>query len=110
MLLGGAAANAQNLQRPDLGPNVLIFDPGQSATRMQAAIDRVYAIEQHNEFGYERYALMFLPGKYHLNVPVGYYTEVRGLGETPDAVKIIGDVHADASLPKNNATCVFWRG
>jgi len=43
-------------------------------------------------------------------VPVGYYTEVRGLGATPDAVHITGNVHADATLAKNNATCVFWRG
>ena len=77
---------------------------------MQAAIDRVYANEQHSEFGPNRYALLFLPGKYHLNVPVGYYTEVRGLGATPDAVHIAGNVHADATLPKDNATCVFWRG
>ncbi len=77
---------------------------------MQAAIDRVYAVEQHNEFGPARFELMFLPGTYHLDVPVGYYTEVRGLGASPDAVHILGNVHADASLPKNNATCVFWRG
>ena len=32
-----------------------------------------------------------------------------GLGASPDAVHIIGNVHADASLPHNNATCTFWR-
>jgi len=77
---------------------------------MQAAIDRVYASEQKSEFGPDRYALLFLPGAYHLDVPVGFYTEVRGLGETPDAVHITGNVHSDASRPKNNATCEFWRG
>ena len=77
---------------------------------MQAAIDRVYATEEHSEFGPDRYAFLFLPGEYHLDVPVGFYTEVRGLGATPDAVHITGNVHADASLPRNNATCTFWRG
>ncbi len=95
---------------PDLGPNVLLFDPSQSPATMQATIDRVYADEQHSEFGKDRYALLFLPGEYKLDVPIGFYTEVRGLGALPDSVHITGNVHVDASLPRNNATCVFWRG
>ena len=110
LLLAAVAAVAQRPSNPDLGPNVLIFDPTQPVPQMQAAIDRVYASQQHSEFGPNRYALLFLPGQYHLDVPVGYYTEVRGLGPTPDTVHIAGNVHADASLPKDNATCVFWRG
>ena len=101
---------AQRVSPPDLGPNVLLFDPSQSQAAMQASINRVYAAEQHNEFGPKRYALLFLPGEYKVDIPLGYYTEVRGLGVTPDAVHITGNVHADASLPKDNATCVFWRG
>ncbi len=96
--------------RPDFGPNVLILDPAQPAATMQASIDRIYAAQQHNEFGSERNAILLLPGEYHLDIPVGFYTEVRGLGATPDATHVTGDVHADASLPKDNATCVFWRG
>jgi hypothetical protein len=110
LLLGAAPSIAQHAANPDLGPNVLIFDPKGPSDQMQAAIDRVYAKEQNSEFGPDRYALLFLPGQYHLDVPVGFYTEVRGLGATPDAVHITGNVHADATLPKNNATCVFWRG
>lgn len=106
----GSATWAQRPARPDLGPNVLLFDPSQPQASMQASINRIYLAEQHNEFGSDRYALLFMPGEYKLDVPVGYYTEVRGLGTTPDAVHISGNVHADASLPKNNATCVFWRG
>ncbi len=101
---------AQAPARPDLGPNVLIFDSSQPTAAMQAAIDHVYAAQQHSEFGPERNAILFLPGEYHVDVPVGFYTEVRGLGATPDAVHITGNVHADASLPKDNATCTFWRG
>ena len=48
-------------------------------------------------------------GEYHVDIPVGFYTQVIGLGATPDAVHIIGNVHSDASLPHNNATCTFWR-
>lgn len=95
--------------QPQLGPNVLVFDPSMPAQTIQAEIDRVYAIQQHSEFGSARYALVFLPGEYHVDVPVGFYTQVIGLGATPDAVRIIGNVHSDASLPHNNATCTFWR-
>ncbi|HET7103198.1 MAG TPA: coagulation factor 5/8 type domain-containing protein [Terracidiphilus sp.] len=94
---------------PDLGPNVLIFSPSTPPGEMQKKIDAVYAIQRDSQFGSARYALLFLPGQYHADVPVGYYTQVAGLGVTPDAVRITGNVHADASLPRNNATCTFWR-
>jgi hypothetical protein len=95
--------------RPDFGPNVQIFDPSTSAASIQKAIDRVYAVQQHNEFGAQRNALLFLPGEYHVDVPVGFYTEVIGLGALPDDTRIVGNVHADANLPNNNATTTFWR-
>jgi hypothetical protein len=94
---------------PDFGPDVLVFNPSMPPAAIQKQIDKVYAIQQHSEFGPARYALLFLPGEYHVDVPVGYYTQVLGLGATPDAVHITGNVHADASLPHNNATCTFWR-
>jgi hypothetical protein len=102
-----ASSSAQ--ARPDLGPNVLVFDPSMPAAEIQQKIDKVYSIEQHSEFGPARYALLFLPGTYHVDVPVGFYTQVLGLGASPDAVEIDGNVHSDASLPNNNATCTFWR-
>ncbi len=95
--------------RPDLGPNVLLFSPSMSSVDIQEKIDRIYAVQQHSEFGKERYALLFMPGEYHVDVPIGFYTEVIGLGPIPDAVHIVGNVHSDASLPRNNATCTFWR-
>ncbi len=109
-----APANAQPRQpqpvmQHELGDNVLLFDPSMPAANIQAQIDRIYAIQQHSEFGSARYALLFLPGEYHVDIPVGFYTQVLGLGATPDAVHIIGNVHSDASLPRNNATCTFWR-
>ena len=95
--------------KPDFGPNVLIFTPSMSSAAIQEQIDKVYAVQQHNEFGPARNALLFTPGNYQVDVPVGFYSEVIGLGVTPDAVRITGNVHSDASLPHNNATCTFWR-
>src|SRR5579863_8282195 len=94
---------------PDLGPNVLVFDSSMASSAIQQQIDKIYAVEQHSEFGSARSALLFLPGEYRVDVPVGFYTQVLGLGVTPDAVHIVGNVHSDASLPQNNATCTFWR-
>jgi hypothetical protein len=114
LLLLTATAVAQSSPKtnahPDFGPNVLLFDPSMPSADIQAQIDKVYAVQQHSEFGTARYALLFLPGEYHIDIPVGFYTQVLGLGATPDAVHIIGNVHSDASLPRNNATCTFWRG
>ena len=94
---------------PDFGPNVLIFHPSMPAAAIQQQIDKVYAIQRESQFGPARSALLFLLGDYHVDVPVGFYTQVLGLGAAPDAVHITGDVHSDASLPRNNATCTFWR-
>ena len=91
------------------GPHVFVFSPKSSPSEIQGTVDRVYAEQEHSEFGRGRYAFLFLPGDYKVNVPVGFYTQVVGLGAAPDAVHITGNVHADASLPRNNATCTFWR-
>ena len=105
--LPAAAAHPQTA--PDLGPNVLIFSPSTPAAKIQSQIDQVYKVQQHNEFGPERNAFLFLPGEYKNDIPIGFYTQVLGLGASPDAVHITGNVHADASLPHDNATCTFWR-
>jgi hypothetical protein len=104
-----AVAESKPVKKPDLGSNVLIFDPTMPQAAIQQQIDKIYALERRNEFGPERYALLFLPGEYHVDVRVGFYTEVLGLGSSPDAVHVIGNVHADASHDNNNATTTFWR-
>ena len=95
--------------KPLFGPNVLIFNPSTPSQTIQKQLDAVYAIQQHNEFGPQRNALLFLPGRYSVDVPVGFYTEVMGLGASPDATRIAGNVHADANHEHNNATTTFWR-
>ena len=73
---------------PDLGPNVLVFDPSMPVATIQAAVDKVAAEQVPNQFGTARYALLFKPGTYGtvaqpLVFQVGYYTEVAGLGASP---------------------------
>ncbi|MCC7175293.1 MAG: coagulation factor 5/8 type domain-containing protein [Bryobacterales bacterium] len=94
---------------PDFGPNVLVFTPSTPAASVQEQINRVYAIQEKSQFGAERFALLFQPGAYSVDIPVGFYTQVIGLGAAPASVHIQGNVHSDAYLPNNNATCNFWR-
>jgi len=107
VLLTSPAAIAAD--KPDFGPNVLIFDSSMPAAAIQEQVNKVYAVQQNSQFGRARNALLFAPGQYKVDVPVGYYTQVLGLGASPDDVRIAGNVHSDASLPNNNATCTFWR-
>lgn len=108
-LCGAMTGSAKSPGAPDFGPHVLVFDPSMPAVEIQQRIDKIYAEQEKSEFGPSRYALLFLPGTYKIDIPVGFYTQVLGLGQTPDAVHIMGNVHSDASLPNNNATCTFWR-
>ncbi len=94
---------------PDFGPNVLVFNPSMPPATIQAQIDKVYATQRRNEFGPERNAILFLPGDYKVDVPIGFYTQVLGLGALPDSVHISGNVHSDAAARNNNATTTFWR-
>lgn len=109
LMSGTLALAAGSPKLPDFGPNVAVFSPAMPAAEIQARIDKVYAAQQHSEFGAERDALLFLPGEYKVDVPVGFYTQVAGLGTVPDKVHITGNVHSDAAGKNDNATTTFWR-
>jgi hypothetical protein len=95
---------------PDFGPNVTIFDPSTPASTIQSKVNSVYGTQQTNQFGSQRFALLFKPGTYNVDVPVGYYTQIAGLGQNPDQVNITGgSVHVDAKWQGGNATQNFWR-
>jgi len=94
---------------PDLGPNVSVFDPSMSSSTIQNKLDAVFNQQQTNQFGGQRYALLFKPGTYNVDANVGFYEQVAGLGLTPDAVTINGAVHAEADWDGGNATQNFWR-
>jgi Ricin-type beta-trefoil lectin domain len=94
---------------PDLGPNVKIFDPSMSASSIQSTLNSVFSQQETNQFGSARYALLFKPGTYTVDANVGFYTQVAGLGLSPDNVTINGAVHAEADWFQGNATQNFWR-
>ncbi|MFI0942223.1 RICIN domain-containing protein [Streptomyces sp. NPDC021020] len=94
---------------PDLGPNVVVFDPSMSASSIQSKLTSIFNQQQSNQFGSQRYAVLFKPGTYSADVNVGFYTQVAGLGLSPDDVTINGAVHAEADWFGGNATQNFWR-
>jgi hypothetical protein len=101
-----------NPNNPDLGPNVTVFDPSMSQSSIQGKLNSVFNGQVSNQFGGQRYALLFKPGTYNVDANVGFYTQVAGLGLTPDAVVINGAVHAEADWwpdGTQNATQNFWR-
>ena len=117
-LTGGAAASShQATALPDFGPNVHIIDPSMSTAQIKATFDAVAARQLSNQFGTDRDALLFMPGSYGtsaspLNVQVGYYTEVAGLGASPEDVKVEGTVDSfNQCFGPNDCTALvnFWR-
>jgi len=94
---------------PDFGPNVTVFDPTMSSVNIQAKLDGVFKSQESNEFGEERFALLFKPGTYDVDANVGFYTQISGLGLSPDQVTVNGGVRADARWRNGNATLNFWR-
>ncbi|MFK4084702.1 RICIN domain-containing protein [Kribbella sp. NPDC020789] len=96
---------------PDLGPNVSVFDPSMPAGQIQSRLDQVFQQQEQNQYGEQRYAMLFKPGTYNVSANVGFFTQVAGLGLTPDSVNINGAVHVEADwFPPQNATQNFWRG
>jgi len=94
--------------KPDFGPNVIVFNPSMPAAAIQDQINKVYDVQKNSEFGSARNALLFLPGTYNVEVPVGYYTQVLGLGASPDNVSITGGLHAGPGRG-DRALVTFWR-
>ena len=94
---------------PSFGPNVNILDPSMSSASIQSTLDSVFNTQKLNQFGTQRYALLFKPGTYSAEANIGYYTSIQGLGQNPDDVTINGDVTVDSFDGTGNATQNFWR-
>ena len=95
--------------QPNFGPNVYVFDPSMSAASIQTTLTNVFNTQKLNQFGTQRYALLFKPGTYTEEANIGYYTSIQGLGQNPNQVTINGDVTVDSFDGTGNATQNFWR-
>jgi hypothetical protein len=101
------------------GPNVYVFTPGMSQSSIQSTLNTISNEQVSNQFGTQRFALLFAPGTYGssaspLVFTVGYYTEVAGLGQNPSQVVINGSINTfnqciGGGSSNCNATDNFWR-
>ncbi|MDX6338548.1 MAG: hypothetical protein QOG05_5888 [Streptosporangiaceae bacterium] len=102
---------------PGFGPNVYVFTPSMPQSQIQATVDSIASQQISNQFGTQRYALLFEPGTYGsaanpLSFQVGYYTEVAGLGGSPGDVTINGSIDVyNQCFTGNNCVALdnFWR-
>ena len=112
-----AAAPPPGNDSLDLGVNVTVFDPSMPVSEIQAILDATHAAQVDNEMGTDRYAYLFKPGTYGtaenpLQIKVGYYTEIAGLGASPTDVVINGKVETyNRCLAPDNCIALvnFWR-
>ncbi len=91
------------------GPNVYVFDPSMPASDVEHLANDIFKKMESNQFGSERYALLFKPGKYNVDFNVGFYTHVAGLGRNPDDVQIDGALTVNAKWADGKALDNFWR-
>ncbi len=111
------AAPSASSSQPNFGPSVYIFNPKMPQSEIQATVDAVANQQVSNQFGIQRYALLFEPGTYGtstapLNFQIGYYTTVAGLGLSPNDVVINGSIYVhNQCFGANNCTALvnFWR-
>ena len=112
-----AGVRAAPSNQSDFGPNVYIFNPSMPQSEIQATVNTIASQQVSNQFGTQRYALLFEPGTYGssstpLNFQVGYYTAVAGLGLSPSDVVINGSIYVrNQCFGPGNCTALdnFWR-
>ena len=116
LLASFVVAGTTSAAGPEFGPNVMVFDPSMPTSQIQTAVDAIADQQVSNQFGRQRYALLFKPGTYGtatspLNFQVGYYTAVAGLGLSPSDVVINGSVYVHNQCVGGSCTALnnFWR-
>jgi hypothetical protein len=108
-LSGVSKAISAKCNQTVFGENTFVFDPSMDMAEVQTLIDSIFVnqVFPNNEFSRNRYALLFKPGTYKLDIRVGYYMHIIGLGNSPEEVVIVGAVRSNAD--KGHVLCNFWR-
>ena len=88
---------------------IYFFHPTDDTRNIQKIVDDIYAKMNSNHFGDDRALLAFYPGRYDIDVKLGFYTELIGLGTSMEDT-IISKVSVEATFLKyHNALCNFYR-
>jgi hypothetical protein len=116
------SANAAEPNPPQWPDSVSVFDASMPAGDIASVVNAAFAVNGgdplttcgNGEFSENRYAFMFLPGTYqNVDVPVGYYTSVYGLGLAPTDTVFNGGrgVYAEEGCGQYEIGALnsFWR-
>lgn len=105
------AAYTAECTKSVFGENVFVFEPQMDMKEIQTILDTLYYRQatKKSEFNKNRYAIFFKPGTYKLDVKVGYYMQIYGLGESPDDVVIQGAVRSKSTSSQGHVLSNFWR-
>ena len=116
---GGGTSTPPPPTGGSLGSNVIVFTPSESEASIQSELTTLGTQQNPNQFGTQRYELLFEPGTYGtsadpLDFQVGYYEAVAGLGQNPSQTVINGTIDSYNQCPGGvqtncNATDNFWR-
>ena len=113
---GFAAAAASAAVSPNFGSNVVVLSPSMPQSAIQAKLDAISTQQVPNQFGTQRYAILFEPGTYGsasdpLDFQVGFYTQVAGLGAQPGDVVINGAINVFNQCVNGDCEGLdnFWR-
>lgn len=117
-----SAAPKQDIdpRNPDFGPNVTVLTPSTPLSQVAATLQSIADQQRDAEMTTARKAVYFMPGAYGapgtpLQFQVGYYTEVAGLGLSPDDVTVTGkiEVYNRCLGAGGTSNCLalnnFWR-
>ena len=116
ILLLVTATHALEPNPPQFPSSVRVFSPTDSdidGTLAAAfATNGGHQPSNHGQFSEKRYAFLFQPGWYDVDAPVGYYTQIMGLGAVPGDVvftspKGVYSQEGDYSI--GGALSSFWR-
>lgn len=102
---------------PPLWPSsVFVFSAGDEG--IDGKIAAAYALNgghtpsNHGQFSDQRFAFLFKPGTYNVDCPVGYYTQILGLGTAPSDVTFTstrGVYSEEQDYSIGGALSTFWR-
>lgn len=94
----------------EFGNQVLVFDEDMDQAKVQQVLEEIHYQQAGKEFSDQRYALLFKPGSYQLDITVDFYVQALGLGQTPEQTTIRGAVQSIHTSRNDNVTTQFWRG
>ena len=103
-------AFSEKYNKSVLGENVFVFEPGMDMKEVQSLLDTLFRLQsgRGSEFSKNRFALLFKPGTYELDIRVEYYMQILGLGDSPEDVVIEGAVRSNTTHG-NSVLTNFWR-